>query len=114
MTNLLFFFSSGSKTNFYRTDESKSEILYVIAGVDRYLTFELTKETIVVLEAGVNTKIMTKCTTNGKKSKVVFIAGVNNSVEGLENQHRGKFTDMRGNEVCLSSLVDFKDIRIEK
>jgi hypothetical protein len=101
----------GSRQDQYVNDNY--DVIMVIAGVDRKLNLILNRKSILIVEAGVRTSIIVEG-PQAENSQVVFIAGVNNSVEGIPRQNRGRIYNMKNEEFDLAAIANFEQITIIK
>jgi len=99
----------GSRQDHYINNDY--DVIMVIAGVDRKFHLILNKPTILIVEAGVRTSINVEG-TQAEISQVVFLAGVNNTVNGISRQNRGKIYTMRDEEYDLGAIANFEQVTI--
>jgi hypothetical protein len=105
---------SGSRTNHIINNEDDYDVIMIIGGIDRTVNIELHQPAIIIVEAGIRTVVNV---TGGMAlliSQVVFIAGLENTVNGLTNQNRGRIISLHQEEFDLGAIASFDKIEIGK
>jgi len=80
--------------------------------IDRTVNIHFDRTAILIIETGGRTTVNVTGTTALNTSQVVFIAEVDNKVNGLLTQNRGKIISARREEFDLASITDFERIEI--
>lgn len=101
-----------SNTNHIINNENDYDIILIIAGIDRTVNIELHKPAIIIVKDGIRTKVNVTGGMALPISQAVFIAGVDNNVNGLTTQSRGRIVLSNGHDFDLSAISDFGNIDI--
>ena len=88
------------------------DAIMIVAGVDRTVNIHLDRTAIIIIETGGRTTVNVTGTTALNTSQVVFIAEVDNKVNGLLTQNIGKIISARREEFDLALITDFERIEI--
>ena len=101
----------GSRSrNVVNNGRDNYDAIMIVAGVDRTVNIHLDRTAILIIETGGRTTVNVTGTTALNTSQVVFIAEVDNKVNGLLTQNRGKIISARREEFDLASITDFERI----
>lgn len=104
---------AGSRENHIINNEDDYDVIMIIAGIDRTINIELHQPSIIIVEAGIRTKVNVTGGMALPISQAVFIAGIDNIVTGLTNQNRGKIISSYTDEFDLGSISVFNKIDIK-
>ncbi len=102
-------FPAGCRTTTYQNNDY--DIILIVAGIDRNMDIQLNRETILIVEAGIRTTVNAHGPAAGNSS-VLFIAGLENQVNGVPNQGRGKVLVAGHHEFDIGSVSQFEKIEI--
>lgn len=102
-------FPAGCRTTTYQNDDY--DIILIVAGIDRKMEIQLNRETILIVEAGIRT-IVNAHGPAANNSSILFIAGLENQVNGVPNQGRGKILVAGHHEFDIGSISQFEKIEI--
>lgn len=104
-------FPAGSRTTTYQNDDY--DIILIVAGIDRAMDIQLNREAILIVVAGIRT-IVNAHGPAANSSSVLFIAGLKNQVNGVQNQGRGKILVAGGHhEFDIGVISQFEKIEIQ-
>jgi len=102
-----------SRTNHIINNEDDYDVIMIIAGIDRTVNIELHQPAIIIVEAGIKTTVNVTGGMALPLSQAVFITGIDNVVNGLTNQNRGRIISAHRDEFDLGSISDFDKIIIK-
>ncbi len=102
-------FPAGCRTTTFQNDDY--DIILIVAGIDRTMEIRLNHEAILIIDAGIRTAVNAYGPAAGNSS-VLFIAGLENHVNGVPNQGRGKVTLAGHHEFDIGSVSQFEKIDI--
>ena len=103
---------AGSRTNHIINNEDDYDVIMIIAGIDRTVNIELHQPAIIIIEAGIRTVVNVTGGMALPISQVVFIAGLDNTVNGLTTQNRGRIISAHRDEYDLGAISSFDKIEI--
>ena len=103
---------SGSRTNHIINNEDDYDVIMIIAGVDRTVNIKLNQPAIIIVEAGIRTVVNVSGGMALPISQAVLIAGVDNIVNGLTTQNRGRIISAHREEFDLGAIATFNKIKI--
>jgi len=101
---------AGSTTNHIINNEDDYDVIMIIAGIDRTVNIELHQPAIIIVEAGIRTKVNVTGGMALPISQVVLIAGLDNIVNGLTTQNRGRIISAHRDEFDLGAIASFDKI----
>ncbi len=104
---------AGSQTNHIINNEDDYDVIMIIAGVDRTVNIKLNQPAIIIVEAGIRTVVNVSGGMALPISQAVLIAGVDNTVNGLTTQNRGRIISANRKEFDLGAIATFNKIKIE-
>ncbi|AFU69511.1 hypothetical protein P700755_002785 [Psychroflexus torquis ATCC 700755] len=84
----------------------------IIAGIESTINIELNKPAIIIVKAGIRTVINVTGEMALPISQAVLIAGIDNTVNGLTTQNRGRIISAHRDEFDLGSIACFDKIEI--
>jgi len=87
------------------------DVILIVAGIDRTLDLNLVHPAIIIVEAGIRTTVHAHG-QGAVNSSVVFIAGLENTVHGINAQGRGRVTIAGHQEFDIGSISSFERIEI--
>jgi hypothetical protein len=102
------------QTNVVTDQRNEWDVILIVGGVDRTLNIELHSPAIIVLYAGVRTEVNVNGGMALPISQVVFVHGVDNVVNGIATQNRGRIVQAHNQEFDLSAIGDFSRIDIRR
>jgi hypothetical protein len=102
------------QTNVVTDQDNEWDVILIVGGVDRKLNIELHVPAIIVLYAGVRTEVNVSGGMALPISQVVFVAGVDNVVNGIATQNKGRIIQTHNEEFDLSTIGDFSRIDIRR
>ena len=104
---------AGSQQNSIITDGRNDwDIIMIVGGVNRIVNLELHAPAIVIVYLGVKTTVNVTGGMALPLSQAVFVAGVDNIVNGVANHHKGRIMLRSGEEFHLSAISEFLRIEI--
>jgi hypothetical protein len=103
-------FPAGCATPSYTNTDY--DIILIVAGIDRSLTLNLVHPAIIIVEAGIRTTVQVHG-LGVANSSVLFIAGLDNAVHGVQSQGRGRITIAGHHEFDIGSISSFQRIEIQ-
>lgn len=103
---------AGSRTNHIINNEDDYDVIMIIAGIDRTVNIELHQPAIIIVEAGIRTVVNVTGGMALPISQVVLIAGLDNTVNGLTTQNRGRIISAHREEFDLGAIASFDKIEI--
>lgn len=103
---------AGSRTNHIINNEDDYDVIMIIAGIDRTVDIELHQPAIIIVEAGIRTVVNVTGGMALPISQAVLIAGVDNTVNGLATQNRGRIISAHRDEFDLGAIATFDKIEI--
>ena len=103
---------AGSRTNNIINNEDDYDVIMIIAGIDRAVNIELHQPAIIIVEAGIRTIVNVTGGMALPISQAVLIAGLDNTVNGLATQNRGRIISAHRNEFDLGAIATFDKIEI--
>ena len=101
---------AGSRTNHIINNEDDYDVIMIIAGIDRTVNIELHQPAIIIVEAGIRTKVNVTGGMALPISQAVLIAGLDNIVNGLTIQNRGRIISAHKDEFDLGAIASFDKI----
>jgi|GEM_PF-1417766 len=101
---------AGSRTNHIINNEDDYDVIMIIAGIDRTVNIELHQPAIIIVEAGIRTKVNVTGGMALPISQAVLIAGLDNIVNGLTTQNRGRIISAHKDEFDLGAIASFDKI----
>lgn len=106
---------AGSRTTHIINNKDDYDLIMIIAGIDRTVNIELHKKTIIIVEAGIRTVV----NVIGEEivltiSEAILIAGLDNKVNGLMTQNRGRIISAHKEEFDLGAISNFNKIEIRR
>lgn len=105
---------AGSRTNHIVNNEDGYDVIMITAGIDRTVNIELHQPAIIIVEAGIRTVVNVTGGMALPISQAVLIAGLENTVNGLTTQNRGRIISAHREEFDLGSISSFDKIEIAK
>lgn len=105
---------AGSRTNHFVNNEDDYDVIMITAGIDRTVNIELHQPAIIIVEAGIRTVVNVTGGMALPISQAVLIAGLENTVNGLTTQNRGRIISAHRKEFDLGSISSFDKIEIAK
>lgn len=105
---------AGSRTNHIVNNEDDYDVIMITAGIDRTVNIELHQPAIIIVEAGIRTVVNVTGGMALPISQAVLIAGLENTVNGLTTQNRGRIISAHREEFDLGSISSFDKIEIAK
>ena len=105
---------AGSWTNHIINNEGDYDVIIIIAGIDRTVNIELHQPAIIIVEAGIRTVVNVTGGMALPISQAVIIAGLDNTVNGLATQNRGRIISAHRKEFDLGAISDFDKIEIRR
>lgn len=103
---------AGSRTNHIINNEDDYDVIMIIAGIDRTVDIELHQPAIIIVAAGIRTVVNVTGGMALPISQAVLIAGVDNTVNGLATQNRGRIISAHRDEFDLGAIATFDKIEI--
>lgn len=103
---------AGSRTNHIINNEDDYDVIMIIAGIDRTVNIELHQPAIIIVEAGIRTVVNVTGGMALPISQAVLIAGLDNTVNGLTNQNRGRIVSAHRDDFDLGAIATFDKIEI--
>ncbi|MEI8110211.1 MAG: hypothetical protein WCH59_04400 [Chitinophagia bacterium] len=103
---------AGSRINNIINNEDDYDVIMIIAGIDRTVNIELHQPAIIIVEAGIRTIVNVTGGMALPISQAVLIAGLDNTVNGLATQNRGRIISAHRNEFDLGAIATFDKIEI--
>jgi hypothetical protein len=103
---------AGSRTNHIINNEDDYDVIMIIAGIDRTVNIELHQPAIIIVEAGIRTVVNVTGGIALPISQAVLIAGLDNKVNGLTTQNRGRIISAHRYEFDLGAIATFDKIEI--
>ena len=103
---------AGSRINNIINNEDDYDVIMIIAGIDRTVNIELHQPAIIIVEAGIRTIVNVTGGMALPISQAVLIAGLDNTVNGLASQNRGRIISAHRNEFDLGAIATFDKIEI--
>ncbi len=88
------------------------EVIVVVAGIDRSLDLNLRIPTVLIVEAGIRTRV-SATGPQAAQSKAIFIAGLENEVTGIPTQDTGRCVAGGGRDFDLGALSVLKKVIVE-
>lgn len=104
---------AGSRTNHIINNQGDYDVIMIVAGIDRTVNIELHQPAIVIVEAGIRTIVNVTGGMALPISQAVLIAGLNNTVNGLTTQNRGRILSVNREEFDLGAIASFENIIIK-
>jgi len=105
---------ASSKTFEIVNNEDDYDVILITAGIDRVVDIELHVPAIIIIEAGIRTTVNVTGGMALPLSQAVFIGGLDNTVNGLVNQNRGRIVSAHQHEFPLGALASFRKIEIAR
>jgi hypothetical protein len=93
-------------------NEDDYDIIVISGGIDRTVNVELHQPAIIIIEGGIRTTINVTGGMALPISQAVFVGGIDNVVNGIANQNKGKITMINGETFIFGALSVFKKISI--
>ena len=103
---------AGSRTNHIINKEDDYDVIMIISGVDRTVNIKLNQPAIIIVKAGIRTVVNVSGGMALPISQAVLIAGVDNTVNGLSTQNRGRIISTNRDEFDLGAIATFDKIEI--
>jgi hypothetical protein len=103
---------AGNRTKHIINNEDDYDVIMVIAGIDRTINIELNQPAIIIVKAGIRTVVNVTGEMVLPISQAVLIAGIDNTVNGLTTQNRGRIISAHRDEFDLDSIACFDKIEI--
>lgn len=103
---------AGSRTNHIINNEDDYDVIMIFAGIDRTVNIELHQPAIIIVEAGIRTVVNVTGGMALPISQAVLIAGLDNTVNGLTNQNRGRIVSAHRDDFDLGAIATFDKIEI--
>jgi len=103
---------AGSRTNHIINNEDDYDVIMIIAGINRTVNIELNQPAIVIVQAGIRTVVNVTGGMALPISQAVLIAGLDNTVNGLTTQNRGRIISAHREEFDLGAIASFDKIEI--
>ena len=101
-----------SQTDHIVNEEDDYDIIMIIAGIRRIVNIHLHQPAVIILEAGIENIINVSGGMGLPGSQAVLIAGLDNTVNGLETQSRGRLISSHREEFDLGEIAVFRRIKI--
>ena len=103
---------AGSGINHIINNEDDYDVIMIIAGIDRTVYIELHQPTIIIVEAGIRSVVNVTGGMALPFSQAVLIAGLDNTVNGLATQNRGRIISSHRDEFDLGAIATLNKIEI--
>ena len=102
-------FPAGCRTTTFINDDY--DVLLIVAGIDRTMDITLNREATIIVEAGIRTEINTHGPA-AHQSTAIFIAGIDNKVNGVPNQDKGRIVGGGDRDFDIGAISSFEKIEI--
>ena len=106
----LLILTEGSKINNIINKEDDYDVIMIIAGIDRTVNIELHQPAIIIVEAGIRTVVNVTGGMALPISQAVLVSGLDNKVNGLAIQNRGRIISANRDEFDLGAIALFDKI----
>ena len=103
---------AGSRTNHVINNQDDYDVIMIIAGIDWTVNIELHQPAIIIVDAGIRTVVNVTSGMALPISQAVLIAGIDNTVNGLTTQNRGRIISAHRDEFDLGAIGTFDKIEI--
>jgi len=103
---------AGSRTNNIINNEDDYDVIMIIAGIDRTVNIELHQPAIIIVEAGIRTIVNVTGGMALPISQAILIAGIDNIINGLTTQNRGRIISAHREDFDLGAIASFEKIKI--
>jgi hypothetical protein len=103
---------ASNRTKHIINNKDDYDVIMVIAGIDRTINIELNQPAIIIVKAGIRTVVNVTGEMALPISQAVLIAGIDNTVNGLTTQNRGRIISAHRDEFDLGSIACFDKIEI--
>jgi hypothetical protein len=103
---------AGSRSNNIINNEDDYDVIMIIAGIGRTVNIELHQPAIIIVEAGIRTIVNVTGGMALPISQAILIAGIDNIINGLTTQNRGRIISAHREDFDLGAIASFEKIKI--
>ena len=97
----------------FTNKEDDYEVIMIIGGVDRNVNIELSQPAIIIIDSGTRTTVNVTGGMALPLSQVVFINGVDNILNGLTTQNKGRIISAHKVDFDLGAVACFEKIHFQ-